>query len=141
MIWILFPIERINNSSRVPAFKMIGVFLDENLNFEYHIKQTRNKISKALFPISKAKHVLSSSAWKSLYYALVHPLFLYCLHIYSSSSLKSLNSLFFLQRKCVRIISKSKFNAHTEPLFYSSQILPIHDLILQQKLLSMHSID
>ena len=54
----IFPIERINNSSRVPAFKMLGVFLDENLNFEYHIKQTRNKISKALFPISKAKHLL-----------------------------------------------------------------------------------
>ena len=54
---------------------MLGVFLDENLNFEYHIKQTRNKISKALFPISKAKHLLSSSALKSLNYALVHPLF------------------------------------------------------------------
>ena len=71
----IFPIKRINNSSRVPAFKMLGVFLDENLNFEYHIKQTRNKISKVLFPISKAKHLLSSSALKSLYYALVHPLF------------------------------------------------------------------
>ena len=44
------------------------------------------------------------------------------------------------QKQCLRIIMKSKYNAHSEPLFYKSQILPLEDLILQQKLLLMHSL-
>ena len=40
---------------------MLGVFIDENLNFEYHIKQTRNKILKALFPLSKARFSLAAA--------------------------------------------------------------------------------
>ena len=92
----IFHIERIQ---RFWLFKCLAFFLMKILILNYHIKQTRNKISKALFLISKAKHLLSSSALKSLCYALVHPLFLYCLPIYSSASLKSLNSLFLLQKK------------------------------------------
>ena len=107
-IWILFPIPDSFSQLRwlitVQGFRLLKwltFFLDENLNFEYNLKQTKNKISKALFPISKAKHLLSSSVLKSLYYALVHPLFLYCLPTFSSASLKSLNSLFLLQKKCI----------------------------------------
>ena len=66
---LVSPIERITNDSKIPAYKMLGVFLDENLSFDYHIKQTRNKISKALFFLNKAKNLLFSKALKSLYFA------------------------------------------------------------------------
>ena len=36
------------------------------------------------------------------------------------------------------MITKSKYNAHTQPLFYSTGILPLPELILQQKLQFMH---
>ena len=120
---------------------MLGVFLDENLTFEFHIKQTRNKISKALFPLSKAKNFLSTEALKSLYYGLIHPHFLYCLPIYSCSSKKALDSLNMKHKQCIRTITRSKYNAHSEPLFYSCKILPFHDLIVFNNLLLIHSID
>ena len=44
------------------------------------------------------------------------------------------------QKQCVRIIRKAKYNSHSEPLFYKSEILPLDDLIFQQKLMFMHSI-
>ena len=91
-------IERITNEYEITAYKMLGVFLDENLSFNYHVKQTRNKISKALFFLTKAKNLLSSKALKSLYYALVHPHFLYCLPIYSSTSKKNMDSLYVKQK-------------------------------------------
>ena len=36
--------------------------------------------------------------------------------------------LFKLLKRAVRVISKSKFNAHTDPLFQNLQILKIEDL-------------
>jgi hypothetical protein len=138
---LISPIERISNSSDIPAFKMLGVFLDENLSFDYHIKQVRNKVSKALFYLIKAKNILTSKALKILYYALVHSHLLYCLPIYSSTRKKNLDSLYILQKKCIRTISNAKYNSHTQPLFSALNILPLPDLITQQILLIMHSID
>ena len=40
----------------------------------------------------------------------------------------------------MRIINKAKYNCHTEPLFLLCKILPIEDLILQQKLVFMHAL-
>ena len=133
-------IEKISNSSSVSAFKMLGILFDENLTFNQHFKQVRNKIAKALFFINKAQNILSSVALKSLYYALVHPHLLYCLPIYSCSNNKNINSLFNMQKKCIRIISKAKYSAHSQPLFYSLNILPLQDLITQQQRIIIHSI-
>ena len=137
----IYPIERITNESRPnPAFKILGVWLDENLTFDFHISVTSKKISKALFSLKKVRHILSLNALKSLYYALIHPHFLYCLPVYCSSSSRNINLLFQLQKRCVRTIQGSKYNSHTDPIFYSLKILPLPDLINQQILNLMHSI-
>ena len=82
--------------------------------------------------------VISLNRRLSIYYALVHPHFLYCLPLISCTSLKNINSL--IQRKCIRTIAKARYNAHSEPLYYELKILPFTDLILHQKLSFMHSI-
>ena len=84
--------------------------------------------------------MLSKKSLKKLYFAMVHPHFLYCLPVYSFTSAKNINSLFKKQKQCIRVINKVKYNAHTEPLFFNSGILPLEDLIVQQKLLFMHAI-
>ena len=48
--------------SKVPAFKMLGIYFDENLSFDYHIKQTRNKVSKSIFYLNRAKNILTGKA-------------------------------------------------------------------------------
>ena len=40
---LVFPIERITNKSKVPAFKLLGVYLNENLTFDFHIKSITSK--------------------------------------------------------------------------------------------------
>ena len=137
---LITSIECISNNSEIPAVKMLGVYLDENLNFNYHCSKVCKKISSSLFAINKVKNVLSVKALKKLYFALVHPHFLYCLPIYSCTSSQNLKMLELKQKQSIRIISKSKYNAHTEPLFFEHKILPFMDLVYQQKLLIMHSI-
>ena len=96
-------------------------------------------MNSALLYLSSVRHTLSSAALTKLYYALIHPHILYCLTVYSFTSQKNLSLIRNKQKQCVRIINKCKYNAHTEPLFFKSQILPLDDLILQQKLILMHS--
>ena len=76
-----------------------------------------------------------------MYYGFIQPHFLYCLPIFSCTSQKNLKSLALLQKRCMRIISKAKYNAHTEKLFFNLKIIPFSDLIFMQNSLLMHSIE
>ena len=71
---------------------------------------------------------------------MIQPHLLYCLPIYSNTSPKNIDKIFKKQKQCIRIINNAKFNAHTEPLFYNSSILPFNELIIEQKLVLLHPI-
>ncbi len=62
----------------------------------------------------------------------------YMHQIWSSTNSSFLSDLFKLQKSAIRIITNSKFNAHTEPLFKKSGILPLPDLVTFLKLQFMH---
>ena len=136
---LIYPLERISNMSKTPALKILGVYLDENLSFDYHFKIANSKITRSLYSLKNVKNVLSTSALKLLYYALIHPHFLYCLPVISCTSQKNINLLYKSQKWAVRIIGKAKYNAHSQPLFASLNILSFPDLIIQQKLHFMHA--
>jgi hypothetical protein len=127
---LMFPIERISMNSDTPAIRFLGVYFDENLNFKYHIKLLVTKLSKALFFLRSSKNFLTPRALKAVYYSLFHSNLIYCIQIWSCTSQANLNPLIILQKKAIRLISNSKFNAHTEPIFKSLSILPFDKLVL-----------
>jgi Reverse transcriptase (RNA-dependent DNA polymerase) len=133
-----FNIERICNLSEVPAIKFLGVSLDPKLNFKLHISNIANKISRSLYVIQSAKHVLTPKALKCLYYSLVHSHLVYAIHIWSSAPNSVLNRLEKLQKKAIRIINGAPYNCHTEPLFKSCEILPLKYLVKFFKILFMY---
>ena len=90
---LIHPVERIKILVLVLLIKSLVFLFEENLTFDYHVKYTQNKISKSLFTLNTVKNSLSSTALKSLYYALIHPYFLYCLPVISCSSPKNINML------------------------------------------------
>ena len=137
---LISEVERIESNSKNPCFKMLGVLFDEKLSFDHHCTKVLKKINSALFLINRAKHLLSKNSLKRLYYAMIHPHLLYCLPIYCYTSSKNIETLYKKQKQCIRTINNAKFNAHSEPLFYNSDIMPFRDLIWQQKLLILHPI-
>jgi hypothetical protein len=46
-----------------------------------------------------------------------------------------------VQKKAIRLITKSRYNAHTGPLFKQHNILPYDKIILQGKLHLMHAVE
>jgi hypothetical protein len=134
---LISPIECITVNSDVPAVKFLGVFIDPGLNFKYHISKLKIKLSKGLFAINQAKNFLPTKSLQLLYYALFHSHLLYALPCWSSCADGLINEVFRIQKKAVRIISGSTYNAHTEPLFKKLGILPLHDLVTFSKLQMM----
>ena len=65
-----------------------------------------------------------------LYHTLVQPYLEYCNTIWAtdSSSSTALARLFCKQNRAIRVISFSKWNAHTSPIFYKYRILTLYGI-------------
>jgi len=127
------------NDEHEQKIKFLGVFIDPQLTFKDHIKYVNQKLATGLFFLRSVKHILNEKALKYLYYALVHCNIIYGIHVYSSASDNLMKSIFIKQKNAIRIISNSKYNAHTEPLFKRLKILPFPNLIEFFKVQFMHS--
>lgn len=128
----------INSKSETPAIKFLGVYLDPELNFKYHIKTIQAKISKSLYTIKSLKNLLNQNALISLYYAFIHSHLSYCLPIWSSCRQSYLDPLVKIQKKAMRIITGRHYNAHTANIFNNLGILPLHELSKFTKLTIMY---
>ena len=123
---------------RHPCGKFLGVTLDEKLTFTSHVKHIVNKISKVVGMFHKVKLFFPKEVLRQLYFSLIHPHLIYCIHAWGASCQATINPLVILQKKVIRIISGSEYLAHTEPLFKSPSILKIDKIHTFHSLLFMH---
>ena len=119
---------------RVTFTKFLGVIIDEKLSFTRHISYIKNKISKAMGIIIKARKYLNKKSLVNLYHSFVFPYLTYCIEIWGNAFL---DALIKIQKKIVRNMSNSAFLAHTDELFKELNILPVHKLKLQRICLQM----
>jgi hypothetical protein len=136
---LIFPLSRVNPTDPVPAIKYLGIYFDPQLNFKYHISTISKKLSNALFSLRRVKNLLPPHSLKTLYYSLFHCHLVYGIEIWSCILPSLLKPLLVKQKSAIRCISNSHYNAHTEPLFKSLNILPLPKLILLSNLKFFHS--
>jgi len=136
-------LERYHNNHQKPdcrSYKLLGIYLDEHLTFDLHVNNLCKKLSRSMYCIKTAKNNLNPPGLRSLYFALIHSHLSYCPIILNCLNKTNFNRLEKIQKKAIRIITKSAYNAHTQPLFLNSKILPLDKIIKQGKLLFMHSV-
>ena len=102
---------------QVAETKFPGVIITENLTWDNHIKTICNKVSKGIGIIYKIHHLIPPSILIDLYFTLVHPYFQYCNIVWASNSSLSLSKLSKMQKRAMRVITNSKWNAQTAPIF------------------------
>jgi exonuclease III len=139
---LISPLERIHsNHPNVDSrsYKLLGILLDEHLSFNANTNLLLSKLAKSTFIINRSKNFLPKSSLITLYYSLIHSHLSYCPIIASCTSKTNLKKIFLAQKKAIRIITLSKWNDHTDPLFTELKILPYPKMILQAKLHFMHS--
>ncbi len=123
---------------RVFQTKFLGVYVDDNLSWKYHTSQISVKISKSLGVLYRLKNILTSDVLTMLYFSLIHPYFVYCNILWGGASAVALNKLILLQKRAIRMITKSEYRAPTSPLFASLGILKLPDIHQLQVLLFMY---
>ena len=138
-ITLIKPLEYVNKNSKEPAIKFLGLYLDQFLNFKFHIKKIAAKLSSALFFIRRSKYLLTDSALKTLYFSLFHCHLEYAILAWGSAKPGILQQIVKKQKNAIRLIAKAPYNAHTEPLFKKLGILRFEDLLTFSKLKFMHS--
>ncbi len=139
---LVSPLERYHDNhedKNCRAYKLLGILFDEHLSFNNHVNYLCNKLSRSIYCINQAKNFLTLPALKSLYFALVHSHLTYCPVIISCTSNSNITRIFKLQKKAIRIITRSNYNAHTQELFLALNILPYELLLTQAKLHFMHA--
>ena len=79
--------------------------------------------------MSKLRHFVSIEICVSLYYSLIYPFLTYGVNAWGNTYTSSLEPLFILQKKAIRLITFSDYNAHTNPLFQKLKVLKFFDVI------------
>jgi hypothetical protein len=125
---LCFPSQRVNSSSPTPAIKYLGVYFDCDLNFKFHLRFISGKTSRALHILRTCKNILSPKALKTLCYSLVHCHLIYGNQIWSYASTGIISELFRKQKAVIQVITNSRYNQHTEPLFKKLNFLPLPKL-------------
>ena len=87
------------------------------MNLKKHIAYISGKVSRGIGVILKARKLLPLSTLKTLYFSFIYPFFTYCNQVWGSACDTHLYRLVLLQKRCIRIITRSKYREHTDPLF------------------------
>ena len=85
----------------------------DRLKWNSHIDLISKKVAKTLGIMKKLKKTVPSYALMNIYNALILSYLNYGIIIWGGKH----NKLFKLPKKAIRIITKSRYNAHTSPLF------------------------
>ena len=120
------PCLKINNTNieRITEFNFLGLTINEHLTWKSHAAKVANKISRTLGVMNRPKRYLPLSALKTMYDSLILCQLQFGITCWGSEW----NRIFKLQKRAVRIMTNSKYNSHTEPLFKELKLLKIFDI-------------
>ena len=123
----LVPSITINDTEieEVNTLNFLGITLDENVTGKPHISILSNKISKYSGILNRPKHYLPLHIMRMLYCNLVNSHLLYGILVWEYEC----HRLEKIQKRIIRIITVSKYNAHTEPLFKALDLLKLKDML------------
>ncbi|CAL4141407.1 unnamed protein product, partial [Meganyctiphanes norvegica] len=93
-----------------------GVLIDNELEFDKHIKGIVNKANRMLWMIRIGFSCLDKSMFMNLYPVLVRPLLEYCVQVWSPHKQKHIDLLEGVQRRATRMVPGLKDKSYEERL-------------------------
>ena len=106
--------------------KYLGVLIDNNLSWRFHIDHITLKISKTIGIISRLRHLVPLSTLLNIYHCLIHPYISYGLSVWGQTAKTNLDKILNLQKRALRLMFFAKNRVHAVPLFLDAKVLPIN---------------
>ena len=113
---------------QVNEFSFLGLTVNNHMDWNSHITNISNKITKTMGIMNRIKKSIPQQILNLMYNSLILPHIYFCITAWGFKCKR----IFTLQKKALRIITKSKFNSHTEPLFRELSILKVEHIFQMQ---------
>lgn len=113
--------------------KFLGIHVDEHLNWEIHIENLCLKINKICYSLRVISKYLNQSSVKVIYFANFESAIRYGIIFWGSNS--SIQNIFIIQKRAIRIIQKMKFNDTCRGVFKNMKIMTVYAVYIYECLL------
>ena len=119
---------------QVEKCKFLGVIINSNLKWDDQILSVISQVSKSCGSLYSIRLHVPTKILRQVYISLIQPYLTYCIPLWGANCYSgSMQKLFVLQKKCIRIVSNKtkKVNGtfqHTKPLFFRLKLLTIFNL-------------
>ena len=110
---------------------MVNTFLSWKSQIHSNVARKVSK-SVGITMIYKSSFCLNKTSLCTLCYSLVYPYLHYCASVWGSTYQSNLKRLINLQNRVIRIVFRSSFDAHANPIFVSLRVLKFEDIIKLQ---------
>ena len=126
---VILPILRINGTivEFVDNFVFLGIQINKHLNWNHHNTDVANKIVKTVGILNILKIYLPLNVLRIIYNSLILPHLNYGILLWGHQA-KQTKQIQVTQKRAVRILTGSKYNSHTEPLFKQINLLQVNDI-------------
>ena len=125
----MLPILRINGTivEFVDNFVFLGITINKHLNWNHHNTDVANKIVKTVGILNTLKIYLPLNILRIICNSLILPHLNYGILLWDTKQNKT-KQIQVIQKRAVRILTGSKYNSHTEPLFKQTNLLKVNDI-------------
>lgn len=113
--------------------KFLGLNLQSNVKWNYHVKLVCSKVARGIFMLRKLKTFVNIHVLKAVYFAHIHSHISYGIIVWGHTS--SVTKLFILQKRAVRIMCNVGRMTHCKPLFQQLKILTVVALYILECLM------
>ena len=108
--------------------KNSGIWIDENLQFDIHLKFVERKIACAVGILNKLKCYFPYEIVLQLYHALIYAHLLYAIPIWGFAYKPIIHKIFILQTKLVKIVPQTKWKSSANPSYTNLKVLKLNKL-------------
>ena len=114
--------------SRVKYIKFLGLLLDENLSWKYHLSQLSKKLSRTCGILLKIRNYLPTKILRCIYNSLLMSFLQYGMVVWGQTFNSYIEPLFNLRKKAIRTISHQTVLSYSLPLFKGLHLLRVSDI-------------
>ena len=114
---------------RVKSTKFLGMWIDQNLNWNEHLSKLKSKIKKNLTILQISKKYLNCQTKKILYYAQIYSHLSYGLLLWGNMiSNTQLNTMQKLQNKAIKLVDLK--HSSIEKVYKNLEVLKIREALM-----------
>ena len=128
------PLEKKSN------VKYLGVLIDSNLSWKYHIEHITSKIRKTVGIIARTRYYVPTSVLLTIYQSLIFAYLSYGIVVWGHAAQTYIDQILVLQKRALRLIYFTCYRSHAIPLCVSSNTITINMLYFKSVSILLHDV-